>query len=197
MGSAALRRLASIVLLAAAMGAGWLYYRMGRPTAPPPESAVPAAVAAKPPYHTFERAAAGVREGPAHCASCHGPTPHTRNRTVRAFLNLHQEHLDCGVCHLTGTGLQVRRFRGDEVVTDQTLPQAPGGRLYSARRVGSAWLRALAPGEGVSFRNAGPPCSECHRRGSALLKGDGLYDPYRRRVLEDLAVLRWLPGGLP
>lgn len=196
MGSLGARRVASLALWAAVLGAGGLYVRAG--WAPPPAPAPGAAgTAGAPSYHVFERVAADVREGPAHCASCHGPVPHTRSRSIRAFLNLHQEYLDCGVCHLTGPGLQVRRFRGDEAVTDETLPHGAGGRLYAARLSGPAWLRTLAPGAGVALRHAGPPCAECHRRGSPLLQGDGLYDPYRRRVLEDLVVLHRIQGSGP
>jgi len=33
-------------------------------------------------------------------AGCHVPLPHTRNRTVRAFLNMHATVIHCGVCHM-------------------------------------------------------------------------------------------------
>jgi len=110
-------------------------------------------------------------------------------------LNVHTEALDCGVCHLHGRDLVVRRFRGEEAVTRETLAQAPGGRLYAARKANGRWVRILRPEQGTTLKHSGAACKECHRRGSTFLRGEGLYDDYRLRILEDLAVLRRVAEG--
>ena len=161
-----------------------------------PKLAPPSAVAAAAPeFHRFDRARVpglDAVEGP--CGTCHPAAAHPRSADQRAFLNLHRRSLDCGACHLRGTGVAVRHFRGDAVVTADTLAEGPYGRVYAAVRAEGGWRRLQAPGDGATLRPVGPGCRDCHRRGSTLLATDGLVDTYRRRVLEDLSVLRFLGG---
>ena len=189
----AMRRVASLVGLAVLvlLALGYRALPGWSPAAAPP----PAVRTAAPEFHRFDRAEVpglDAAEGP--CGTCHPAAAHQRNAEARAFLNLHRRSLDCGVCHLRGKGVVARHFRGDAVVTADTLTDGPYGRLYAAVRAGDGWQRLLAPGDGATLRLAGPGCRDCHRRGSTLLATDGLVDTYRQRVLEDLSVLRFLGG---
>jgi len=192
MASPRLRSAGSALLLGLCLWGGWRYASLPERASPEPALALPPAPGADPTFHAphrFELEFAGEgRESP--CQGCHGPLPHWKQKQSRAFLNLHVPTLDCGACHLAGGAVAVRRFRGAEVVTGETLTAGEGGRLFAARREGERWTPLLTPGASARLVVAGPRCGECHRRGSTLLAGEGLYDPYRRRVLEDLAVLR-------
>lgn len=194
MGSFPLRAACSGGLLGLLLWGGWAYLELPHRVGPaelPPMRETPSPAAAYHDSHRFlvEPAEAGP-ESP--CLGCHPNPPHWRSPVRRAFLNLHVATLDCGACHLTGARVSVRRFRGEEVVTRDRFPSGEGGRLYAAVGAGQSWSRALAAGPAVRLVARGPECTQCHRRGSALLATDGLYDAYRRRVLEDLAVLRHL-----
>lgn len=193
MGRRWLERPASVALVALAFWGAWAYATW----APgPPGWRRPAPPEPRLPFHALHRSRLPPAAGEGFCASCHGAAPHRAAPGTRAFLNLHVVTLDCGACHLGGRGVGVRRFRGDEAVTRRTLgqssPSAPPDRLYAARPAGTGWERVDRPGGPVRFRARGPACRECHRRGSPWLAVDGLYDAYRRRVLEDLSVFRWL-----
>ncbi|MHB8767007.1 MAG: hypothetical protein ACYDA8_22060 [Deferrisomatales bacterium] len=189
MGGRRLRRLTSAALLALATWGAWEYLRLPH-RAPPWHAAAPAAGGRAMGGHGADRPPA-PHPGPEArgCAACHGPAPHRRDPVRRAFLNLHAGRLHCGVCHFTGSGLGVRRFAaagGD-----------PPGPLFAATRSGPGWEKAEWPTGGVALRPRGPACEQCHRRGSPILAAEGLYDDYRRRLLEDLAVLRRLGRGYP
>ncbi len=189
-----LRSSVSAILLGLCLWGGWSYVDLPdrvRSEAAPPLPPAPGGEVSFHAPHRFE-VDATVEERRSPCWGCHGPSPHWRSRARRAFLNLHTASMDCGACHLAGPPVAVRRFREGEAVTRETLTAGAGGRLYAARREAERWVPILRPGEAVWLLAAGPRCSECHRRGSTLLAGEGLYDPYRRRVLEDLAVLRRL-----
>jgi hypothetical protein len=186
-----MRRVAGLVGLAllVALGLGYRTLPGLSPATPP----VAASVAAAPEFHRFDRAQVpGLDDVGEPCRRCHPAAAHHRDAEKRAFLNLHRRSLDCGVCHLRGKGVAVRHFRGDLVVSGKTLTEGPYGRVFAAVRDGDGWRPVTAPGGAVKLRDSGPGCRECHRRGSTLLATDGLVDPYRRRVLEDLSVLRFL-----
>lgn len=192
-GSFPLRAAVSGGLLALFLWGGWAYLGIPhrvRPAEPPRrETALPIRAYHEPHRFQVEPDASGPQSP---CLGCHPNPPHWRSPVYRAFLNLHLSALDCGVCHLAGAPVSVRRFRGEEVVTRDSLPAGEGGRLYAAVGAGKGWSRVLEAGPGVRFAARGPRCAQCHRRGSPLLAAEGLYDAYRRRVLEDLAVLRHL-----
>jgi len=196
MGSLLIRRVVSVGLVLLLLWAGWVYLGLPSRRAPPARPAGHAVSSAGGAFHEGDRlevrSAEPSQEGP--CVVCHGRQAHWRDRARRALLNLHEGVLDCGACHLRGPGVVVCRFRQFEVVTNETLAAGVGGRLYAARRQGGEWARVLSPAGGVELIPQGPACSECHRRGSSFLAAEGLYDPYRRRVLEDLAVLRRFEG---
>lgn len=186
---ASLLGLAVLVLLALAYGT----IPERTPPAPPFAGANPAALE----FHRFDRTEVAGLDTPAGpCGTCHPAAAHQRNGELRAYLNLHRRSLDCGVCHLRGKSVGVRHFRGDRVVTAETLTDAPYGRVYAAVQTADGWRPVQRPGDGVTLRPAGLGCRDCHRRGSPLLATDGLLDGYRRRVLEDLSVLRFV-GTLP
>ncbi len=178
-GEAVLRRVAAAagVLLLAAAGLAFLEVPGRAPPAPRP--ARPEAVVE--PFHRYDRAVLPEGYARGYCTRCHPAADHRRDPRSRAFLNLHAVSMDCGVCHLAGRRLAVRRFGQ--------------GRLFAAERDAGGWRPVDRPGPGVRVRGSGPGCRECHRRGSPLLATSGLYDAYRRRLLEDLAVLRWLGRG--
>ena len=185
---ALVRRLASAVVLGLALGVAWLY--VGLPARAPAESARSPQTREAEPFHSYDRAELPPVEEPGPCAECHGSAPHRRSPNRRAFLNRHYLAMDCAVCHLTGRGVAVRRYRGDEVVTAEALASGSGGRLFAVRKSDGTWTRVVTAGDDVKLRDGGPTCAECHRRGSLLLAADGAYDSYRRRLLEDLSVLR-------
>ncbi len=173
-----LRTLASIVLLA---GLGLGVWSVARAPESAPAWTPPAGPGSRPePFHRYDRALLEPPPGPAYCTGCHPLRAHGRDPMVRAFLNLHSDAMDCGVCHWRGRTLRVRRF---------------GGRLYAAVRGREGWDPVVRPREGVEWVLRPGRCRSCHRRGSPILAARGLFDPYRRRLLEDLAVLRWLEGG--
>ncbi|MDF1553590.1 MAG: hypothetical protein P1P84_11040 [Deferrisomatales bacterium] len=189
----AMRRVASLVGLAVLvlLALGYRSLPGWSPAAVPP----PEVHAVVPEFHRFDRAEVpGLDAADGPCGTCHPAAAHQRSAAARAFLNLHRRSLDCGVCHLRGKGLVVRHFRDAAVVTADTLTAGPYGRVYAAVRAGDGWRRLQAPGNGAVLRPVGPGCRDCHRRGSTLLATDGLVDTYRRRVLEDLSVLRFLGG---
>lgn len=188
------RRLVSALLLGALLLAAWAYLKAPERFRPPPAAEGSGSGPVLGLFHESVREKLLPIGGGGGCGACHGEAAHIRSAEVRAFLNLHRVALDCGVCHLTGAAVAIRRFRDGHAVTQETLASGVGGRLFAARREGTAWVPIARPGDGVRLRPEGPPCGECHRRGSPLLGGDGLYDPYRRRVLEDLSVMRWLGG---
>ncbi|MBE0616584.1 MAG: hypothetical protein IH608_01485 [Proteobacteria bacterium] len=192
MASPFLRPAVSALLLGLCLWAGWSYVDLPDRAPAAAAPAQPAAVDGEISFHAPQRyevpVPAGAGQSP--CQDCHGLFPHGRSPGRRAFLNLHTPAMDCGACHLAGATVAVRRFREGEAVTRESLTAGEGGRLYAARREGERWTRVLTAGGSEQFRPVGPRCTECHRRGSTFLAGEGLYDPYRRRVLEDLAVLR-------
>jgi len=178
-GETVLRRVAAAagVLVLAAAGLAFLEAPGRAP--PAPRQARPEAVVE--PFHRYDRAVLPEGYARGYCTVCHPAADHRRDPRTRAFLNLHPVSMDCGVCHLAGRRLAVRRLGR--------------GRLFAAQRDAAGWRRVDRPGRGVRLRPEGPACRQCHRRGSPLLATPGLYDPYRRRLLEDLAVLRWLGRG--
>jgi len=202
MGEVLLRRVASAGLVVLLLGAGWVYLGLPERHGPAPDRSTLRVAAAGSAYATGTAFHAGDRPGvrpseaapESPCGSCHGRRAHWRDRARRAFLNAHDDALDCGACHLQGPGVAVRRFRAGQVVTAATLASGAGGRLYAAHSAGDAWTRRVEPGSGVTLASRGPACGACHRRDSPFLAAEGLYDPYRRRVLEDLAVLRRIEG---
>ncbi|GAB4251268.1 hypothetical protein [Deferrisoma sp.] len=176
MGSAWVRRVASLALLA-----GWAVAALGFarwPGAVGPTGIRPEARVLRSPFHAYDRAR--IEEPGGYCTRCHPAAAHGRDGRLRAFWNLHRVGLDCGVCHLSGPRL---------------VPGRADGRVFLGVRGPEGWRPVDRPGPDARFRVRGPGCTECHRRGSPWLAGPSLYDPYRRRLLEDLAVLRWLEGG--
>lgn len=132
------------------------------------------------PFHGSTVAPSDVPMPQSPCAACHKRAPHGANRRLAAFLNLHSRALDCTGCHAQGvftlsrdqaTGF-IFAFAGGVPVKPPLLE----GRTHSL-------------GQGLTFALRPQPCGECHRRGSRLLATPGLYDEYRRRLLEDLDVL--------
>lgn len=194
MGSFPLRAAVSAGLLGLVLWGGWAYlglpHRVTRADPFQAPEILPAMAAYHEPHRFYVESAERELESP--CLGCHPTPPHWRSRLHRAFLNLHVSALDCGACHLAGASVSVRRFRGEAVVTRENLVAGEGGRLYAAVRGAQGWARVLEAGPTAHLAARGPRCAECHRRGSTLLAADGLYDAYRRRVLEDLAVLRHL-----
>jgi hypothetical protein len=67
-------------------------------------------------------------------SGCHAPLPHGRNRTDRAFLNMHATSLHCGVCHLQSDSVPLPLAWYDLRTGDLTAPPA----LLAAY----AWLTA-------------------------------------------------------
>ena len=177
------RRTSSLALLGALLlaAAAYLSLPYGLGGAPKTEPGRTFAGAA---YHASDQASAKAPDAlePGSCSGCHGGAPHGRRRGTRAFLNLHVRALDCGVCHLAGPELGFQRAPGGQ------------GKIFAARRMDGQGKTVIAAGGGVDFRRTGPACVDCHRRGSALLAG--LYDDYRRRLLEELSVLYRLRGTL-
>ena len=186
-----MRKVASLLGLAVLVALGLGYRAL--PTLSPETVPVAAGVAVAPEFHRYDRAEVpGIDDAGETCGRCHPAAAHQRDAGTRAFLNLHRRSLDCGVCHLRGKGVGVRHFRDGQVVTAKTLADGPYGRVSAAVRDGDRWKPVSGPGNGVALRADGPECRDCHRRGGTLLATDGLVDPYRRRVLEDLSVLRFL-----
>jgi hypothetical protein len=189
--SGVLRRGASFITLAILVLLA-LGYRF-LPELSPPATASRELHVPVPEFHRFDRAQVeGLDVPDSPCLACHPPAAHHLSGERRAFLNLHRRTLDCGVCHLSGRGVSARHFREAEVVTAASLASGPYGRVYAAVRIGGKWQRVETPGGPATLRAHGPDCGTCHRRGSPFLAADGLLDPYRRRVLEDLSVLRFL-----
>ncbi len=188
------KRVSAATAAVAGAAALVLVLTAGRSPAPETPSITGGATPGRAGFHAGEIPSL-PEDGDGPCRRCHPAAAHRRPPHLRAFLNLHRRALDCGVCHLAGRGLSVRRFRGDRAVTADTLADGAGGRLYAAARGPNGWRPVDAPGGGVRLDAAGPACRSCHRRGSPLLAQPGLYDPYRRRLLEDLAVLPRLPGA--
>jgi len=173
------RRLVSVIAVAGLAAAGWGYARL--PGSAETAGPAPRGEAARPePFHAYDRGR--LAEPGGYCTSCHPAAAHLRDPVLRAFRNLHRVGLGCGVCHLAGPRLTVRRF------SDR------GNRLFAARRTPEGWQAVDRPGAEARFRPRGLACRQCHRRGSPWLNGPGLFDAYRRRLLEDLAVLRRLEG---
>ncbi len=181
MGSAWVRRVASLVLLAGLAAAALGFARWPGTANAPPRRPEWGKEVTPSPFHAFDRAR--IEEPGGYCTRCHPPAAHGRDGRLRAFWNLHRVGLDCGVCHLVGPRLVPGR-----------APERRG-RVFAGVRGPEGWRPVDRPGPEARFRARGPGCTECHRRGSPWLAGPGLYDPYRRRLLEDLAVLRWLEDG--
>lgn len=118
------------------------------------------------------------------CRGCHGLEPHRRRLGSRAFLNLHAARMECSICHLASPGAEYRRVPG------------PSGLVTPGATVGGVWRPKVGPEAGESVRSVGPGCGACHRAGAPLL-ASGLYDAYRRRMLEELALLYRLGRTLP
>ncbi len=182
MASPAWRRLVSIAVAGLGAAGAWAFLSLPGAAPPPLDRAAPP-LEHRPAegFHRLLRAAPPPA-APGPCVGCHGGAPHRRTPVTRAFLNLHPRALACGVCHLAGRDLAVRG-----------TPTDPS-RLTAVRRVGLEWAVLDGPGPGIRLRPVGPECAECHRRGSAFFAGLDRYDPYRRRLLEDLAVLPQLRG---
>jgi hypothetical protein len=186
------RRVSSALLLCLFLWGAWEY--VGVPDRAPAHSSVSPQTQRPIPFHAYDRANLPAVEDAESCTGCHGPAAHARTPSQRAFLNHHHMSMDCGVCHLTGRGIAVRRFRGDEVVTAETLASGPGGRIFAARKSDRGWTPVVTVGAGVKLLAQAPACADCHRRGSLVLAADGVLDSYRRRLLEDLSVLRRMGG---
>ncbi len=65
-------------------------------------------------FHKEERFAITRLEDKTSCRVCHPLYPHSQNRKVRAFLNIHTGYLMCEVCHLKKEGLQNITFEWNE-----------------------------------------------------------------------------------
>jgi hypothetical protein len=187
------RRVSSTLLLCLFLWGAWQY--VGVPDRAPARSSVAPQTQRPIPFHAYDRANLPAVEGVGSCTGCHGPAAHARTPSDRALLNLHHLSMDCGVCHLTGRGIAVRRFRGHEVVTAETLASATGGRIFAARKSDSGWTPVVTVSDGVKQLAQAPACADCHRRGSLVLAADGVLDSYRRRLLEDLSILRRMGRG--
>ncbi|MBI5018059.1 MAG: hypothetical protein HZB55_21550 [Deltaproteobacteria bacterium] len=175
-----LRQLGSLLSVAILATAGYLYAQA--PAAPRPAGAAASALVSRPSYHRPDAGSAVTPGSEGPCLGCHGTAPHRRRPGARAFLNLHAVRLECSACHLPSAGATYRRSgEGGQRVTP--------GRMTAGR-----WERLVWPEPGLALRPAGPRCTECHRRGSAIL-ASGLYDDYRRRILEELSLLFRLGGS--
>ena len=149
-------------------------------------SAVPPAAAPKNAFHVREELKPPPDTG---CASCHKGAPHEKNRSVRAFLNLHTGKLACQVCHADSQGMTYAKMGEGEKAQVMALI---GGRPIAAPSVAGV-IHTFA--EGASFRPSGPPCNSCHARNGKIVSVPGLYDDYRRRLIEELDVLPLLEQG--
>ncbi len=184
-----LRNLASALLLAALVWGGHefiLFAGGGGPSVAVPE----AKMLERKSFHATDRAATAPTplQTPS-CAECHDAAPHDKNPKYRAFINLHTISMDCGPCHLEGKTLQHVQA-GKEGFSQirtrlRTGKEGEGSALPEAEY--SEGTHVLP--DGVSLVRTPPDCQTCHRRGSRFLKEPGLYEEYRRRVLEDLDVL--------
>jgi len=147
-------------------------------------------------YHEEDRALLEKIE-PQYCENCHSATPHYMDRETRGLLNLHTRALDCGVCHLDGKNLRIRRFRGDVALTAKTLTDGgPLGRIFVARKDKNGLVKTVKPGDDIVLKTAGRKCKYCHQRRSPFFEVEGLYDPYKVRVLEDLKIIHRLDLNL-
>lgn len=155
---------------------------------PAPEKAAASVAPPATDFHARDRTELPPATGPG-CSDCHAATPHSKKRVVRAFLNAHVADLDCSVCHFKGAAV-FKRFdsSGREV--------ASGGDVHAARRDGAGHAPVDWRAHDANLARSGPSCRECHRRGGGLLSVPGLYDEYRKRLLEDLDVLARSGGAL-
>jgi hypothetical protein len=136
--------------------------------------------ATKKEFHSRDRMGAVETKTAGTCTECHPLAVHTKNQRVRAFLNAHTLLLDCSACHTKSVGLQLRRWDKD-------------GRIHAGNLSGGDF-KLFAKHEDATIVKAAPSCRECHSRGSGFLSTPGLYDEYRRRLLEDLAVFAIMEG---
>ncbi len=143
-------------------------------------------------FHELDRMAPEPPQGLGECnqSQCHHNLPHTRSRKYRAFLNLHELTMDCSTCHIAGSGVRPKRF-----LPDGSRAEGYTGRIYGSKKSGAAWQPLTGNHDTVKIRPSGPTCRECHRRNSPFLKNSGLYDSYKVRLLQDLAVLPLMEGG--
>lgn len=182
---------ASLILLGASLYAIWFFIEIPSYVSASVTLA-PRSLSQKLLYHEEDRALLEKIE-PQYCENCHSANPHYMNRETRGLLNLHTRALDCGVCHLYGKSVEIRRFRGDVALTAKTLTDGgPLGKIFIARKNKNALVKTVKPGNGIVLKAAGKKCKDCHRRKSPFFEVGGLYDPYRVRVLEDLKIFHRL-----
>jgi len=185
------RVVASLFLLGASLYAIWFFIEIPSYVSAS-ETLAPRSSLQKRLYHEEDQALLEKIE-PQYCESCHSAAPHYLNRETRGLLNLHTRALDCGVCHLDGKNVKIRRFRGDVALTAKTLADGGSiGRIFLARKDKKGLVKTVKPGNGIVLKTGGKKCKYCHQRRSPFFEVEGLYDPYKVRVLEDLKIFHKL-----
>lgn len=84
-----------------------------------------------PPAH-YHRITGWIQPDPVNnCTTngCHNPLPHSENKSVRAFLNMHATSMHCGVCHMSSEGRPLDLIWYDPATGAET-PPPPALRAY-------------------------------------------------------------------
>lgn len=179
------KKAASLLLLMVLILA--LAYYLAPPSAKPGGAAKPPPPSTGSGYHSQETPKTPPATG---CQKCHKGLPHGKNPQTRAFLNLHVHTMACQACHADLSGLTPAREGGQK--TGLIKINYQDGKTVGEPEV--AGRVHTYPG-GARFLERGPACQTCHARYASFLAAPGLFDDYRKRILEDLDVTPHLERG--
>ncbi len=147
------------------------------------------------------------------CHQCHDRAPHRQSVRMRAFLNMHGNHVACETCHWRPQGIalehgRVRVAGASEGVIAPLVEGKPVMTLAGepwARRLARDWEQADKEAQveikarlHAPLEEKGPECTACHDEEKGMLDWRRLgYEAGRIRELQENPIARFLQRTEP
>ncbi len=115
------------------------------------------------------------------CQNCHGRLPHRKNSSIRAFLNQHNQRIDCLTCHYQPENISLKYGWSNTTASKKIVPLAQGNPLpISAKhpfslQVKESWEQGDLYQKDRVYQKIHQPlsetklkCSDCHQNKGLL-----------------------------